>query len=326
MANEFFSTSVLSEYTKEERELLKTIAENAKNFLLVLNKVDKKSIESVKKMAHISAINAISDKVFSVFKRHFIEAIIKSVEYNHELFVNQTLRALEAHQNELISIIPDGEPGKIFVNLNMNVLGTIDEYAAAVEMTREELGIAKIPDANIRSVIWAEKIYGVAREGVRVTKLNTDELEEEDITDRYEGLWERTITTRLSFLDPLSAPWWYILNYGNINLRFSEGDEGIPYPTIEPTYFLDNIVIEINNLFYAYYNNAFKSTFTKFGEVLAKETDDFVSKYIETITNYDPSKGMKTLNTLEYNDKIWELYITSRGRVGLRYSLQNLRR
>lgn len=330
MVNEFYSKSVSSDFAGEELRLLLSIVDSARNFISNLDKLESEGRDSIKKMAHLAAINTVKEKAFSVLRRHFIQAIIDSVEYNHYLFVERSLAALETHRNDLIELIASGnKPGSIEVILNMHLLGTIDEYAEAVEATREELNIGKIPNAEIRSAIWQEKIYGVAREGITVTKLKKTKdggEEEEDVTDRYVGLWEKTIRTRLNYLRPNSAPWWYIINYGNLGLSFPEKSEGTPYPVIEPTYFLDKVKAELEVLFDAYYENALNNTLTDFARAVSDEVEDFTEKYLEAFRKYTPETRSKTLDTIIYNNKVWDLYITSRGKIGLRYSTVNFRR
>src|SRR4030067_283095 len=218
MAKEYFG---LGDFAREETNFLNLIEEKAEEIAGLVSTLDTE--EAIEQEAHLEAINFITDHAYDIIYKNTIKALLSSVEYNHELFVERTLAAIGYNKEELLNV-ESFTPGQVTVKFNLHFFGDIEEYVAAVEAARETLNIAKIPDIDVRSDIWKEKIYGVAREGKSITK--ETKSGSEDITDRYEGLWERTIETRLSFREAYHAPWMHIVNFGNI--VYGEGEGGTP--------------------------------------------------------------------------------------------------
>jgi hypothetical protein len=288
--------------------------------------------EAIEKYAHLKAFNEVQDLAWNFLKTKIDTATEKTVEYNIALFTTRMDEALYQHKNDLIQLRGDS-PGNISVILNLELLGSPEQYTSAVNEARASLGIGKIPDPEIRSHIWAEKIYGTEREGRKIIHPKTGE----DITERYIGLYTQTIVERLSVLDPSIAPWWYYINYGNIDL--TEGDEGTPYPVIEPTYFSSEIIFAIEDAFYSLYNDLLLEAEEIYKELLEKDfgiegITPFVQDILDSLDKLTLQQilnlsneitGQQTIITVNYNDTAWDLYVTSIGKIGARFNLQQNR-
>jgi hypothetical protein len=117
------------------------------------------------------------------------------------------------------------------------VFGNIDEYAQAVEATREVLGGGE--GGKKASFVW-KMIYQAAREGHGGVSKKT-----EDFVALY---WE-IIRSRAGAVEAGHAPWWYLLNYGNATGAMSSDVGGTPYPRNAPTNFLLRVETKLNVIF-----------------------------------------------------------------------------
>ncbi len=290
--------------------------------------------KAVEKAAHVEAINFITDRAEQFLTDAFMQAIFNTVEYNHALFIGRSQEAIQMHWREVLSVIPLS-PGKVRVDVDFNPLGDIETYAAAVEAAREALGFKMTSAPESRSIYWARNIYGVSREGAKIGKTldrGPGKTQTIDITSSYLGKWETTIKTRLGFLESGQAPWWYILNHGNVD-AFSESS-GTPYPVIQGTHFIEVLETQIKEIFNQIYRESLQGWEEWYADLIAEDYgldqfDDFdviastiepeVVKQIERQEELKPTN--KAMGTIEQDGKVYDLYVTSRGRIGKRYSL-----
>ena len=288
--------------------------------------------EAVAKYAHLEAFNVIQELATNFLLQKLKEATESTVEYNIPLFTNRMEEAIYFNKNNLIQLQSE-TPGELNVNINMYLLGDPEEYASAVRVARDELGIGKIPDPEVRSHIWEEKIYGTEREGRKIEHHKTGE----DITDSYIGLYTQTFVARLSDLGPDKAPWWYFINFGNLDMFAGEAEEegGAPYPVIEPTYFVTKAESAIYSAFDELYNSIISEAELVYSDLLyddydiegtAGDTGQIIEEVAdvtldEILEKADKAPTHKTIEVVEYNNTQWELYVTSTGKIGRRYSL-----
>jgi hypothetical protein len=128
-----------------------------------------------------------------------------------------------------------------------DIAGDINDYAQAVEATREELNIKEGRDPKRASKIWRTKIYKGPR-------------------------YFTTIKSRLSNTSS-PAPFWSLLNYGSKNVSMSSDIGGTPYPSRGGHHFVTQAEDEIKKFF--------NRTFAGFREVGGKNNPTFVTAIFE---------------------------------------------
>jgi hypothetical protein len=163
----------------EERQLIEDIQSRSSELLEVLDDFSNVYDEIEKENAVFTrAFNftyeLVEDRALDFLLIEAKKAIIATEEFNYPLFINKLLQAIILSYNTkagLISIVVDADAQRVLdIVIDMSLLGSIETYAEAVEFARKELNVGKIPDPEVRSRVWREKIYGTAREGVRVLK------------------------------------------------------------------------------------------------------------------------------------------------------------
>jgi hypothetical protein len=318
-----------SQFQLEEEQLLSDLRLDIEETIKELTDIDERYDEivteqQVEKEAHVAAINHVTQFAFIYFKTEFIKAIVETDEYNHPLFIKQTEEALAQHEQARDLIFVTAErPGRITVDIDMLKLGTAEDWLRAAEKAYPKS--KGIQDIGVRSHIWMEKIYRVDREGQKVPPKDG-----EDITDKYVGKWTQTITNRLGHINSDQAPWWELINYGN-NVFAGTGG-GKPYPSFGPTYFVNLVVRAIEIAFYRFYDEVraafnFEETIelTKAAEAAIQEYDPNIIPRLKR--QRETAQVYKILDQINADQKAWELYLTTGGRIGLRYSLsRNIRR
>lgn len=301
--------------------------ENIENAVDLLEDLD-----AVDKYAHLEAFNLVSEKALG-----FLEAEIKAAtaitrEFNHPIFTEQMENALAEHGSELIRIEADENiPGIANVTINMYALGNPEDWIEAVKEARGSLGLGNITDNKIRSKIWKE-IYQIDREAGTKIHPRTDE----DVTERYVGKYFRTISERLTSISPDKAPWWYFINFGNKVSGEVGENAATPYPEYDPTNFVVLAELAIEAAFLDTFRDLRDESERVYSDLLEKDYpeievtnvttggafrvgveidgDDLIERIIHAETN-------KTIDVVEYNNVQWDLYITSTGKLGRRYSL-----
>ncbi len=321
--------------TKFLRDVADAIHNATDNLIELSSDLDEIDLrDAVEKGAHLEAINFVTERAEEMIISAFMQAIFDTVEYNHELFIGRSQEAIQAHWQNILYVVPNS-PGSVFVEADFSVLGNIETYAAAAAQARETLGFKMTASPESRSIYWARNIYGVDREGGTIGKSisrGIDKSQNIDITSSYLGKWTTTVQTRLSFIEPGQAPWWYILNYGNMD-AFSES-QGMPYPVVQPTHFVGVLEMQVHNIFNRIYRESLQGWEEWYADNLADDfnLDDFdnfdnignviepeLVKQIEHQEERKPSN--KTIGFVKQDGKIYEQYVTSKGKLGQRYSL-----
>jgi len=339
MVNEYYSASDIEfAETKLFRDVANAV-QNASDVLIsISNDIDQIDLrDAVEKAAHLEAINFITERAEDIITTAFMSALFSSVEYNHELFVSRSREAISQHWQDILYVAA-GSPGVAYVRTDFYVLGDIESYAAAVDAARQVLELKMTDPPSSRSLFWARNIYGVDREGKSVKRTKKKKKSEGggtetvDVTEKYIGKWYETVSTRLNFIEAGQAPWWYILNYGNED-AFSEG-EGTPYPIVHGTNFVQVLEAQIKDMFDRIYRQSLREWEKWYADAVAKDygLDQFddpdevlnvlEARLVEIIErNEELEPTNRTVGILKENDIVWELYISSNGKISKRYSL-----
>ena len=190
-------------------------------------------------------------KANTILRKNAVQAAMSTDEYNDEFFIS---RLEEATSDEAcISYNVTGDSINVIIDLNVTA-GSLEDYIDAVEAWRSEhYGDKARPSPDLASRMWAEKIYGVDREGKSVLRWNKKHTKSHDVTANFEGKYWQTMEERLEMSGKI-APFWQLLNDGNTG-----GGEGTPYPAQEPTYFVEKSEAETS----LFYNNTYISLITK---------------------------------------------------------------
>ena len=287
--------------------------------------------KSIKKAAHLEAINFVTTRAEEMIINAFMEAIFNTVEYNHELFIGRSQEAVQMHWKDILYIVPNS-PGEVFIEADFGILGDIEVYASAVNATRKALGFKMTSAPESRSIYWARNIYGVDREG-RAIKVRVKGRDfSKDVTSSYLGKWVKTVKTRLGFIKPGLAPWWYLINFGNQD-AFNES-EGMPYPVVQATLFVQELEMQVLDIFKRIYKESLQEWENWYANAIADDYgldrfDDFDAlasvvepDIVESIEKQEELKPTnKTLGYIEQDGKMYELYVSSKGKIGRRYSL-----
>jgi hypothetical protein len=187
-------------------------------------------------------------------------ALEQAPEFNHPIFITDLFAACSHAESIKIFLLE----GKIKVEIDLNkTAGNIAEYAAAVENARKQLdaekatinkrgGKNKTP-GRLATEMWFEKIYSVDRLGKgdvprKVYNRHTREYEIINVVDKYKGKYFETMALRKSFyMTGHSAPWWYLLEYGNTKVVGFGDRGGYAKPSNPATHFVKNAKKEIEN-------------------------------------------------------------------------------
>lgn len=159
-----------------------------------------------------------------------------NTEFNRPFFLDKLKEAV--YNPETITIVPSEYfYGQLSVLINLNLTaGTLHDYAQGIMKVREELGTRSAE--AIASHFWAEKFYGAAREGKKVTVKRGRGKERKDVDQTSKFAWKywESIRKRIEYSGKV-APFWEILNNGTTPLDSDRG--GTAYPINVPTNFVE---------------------------------------------------------------------------------------
>jgi hypothetical protein len=227
----------------------------------------------VEGLACIEALNYMKSGtiILDTILYAFIDACYQTKEYNYDLYIERLTSAIRANYNEIVFLSSDGK--NVSFRINLDPLGDITEWAAAVEATREALGIGKVAerDMAMASHMWMEKIYKTGREGRTIHRTKKvkgeggkSETSMVDVTEKYVMKYRQTIEMRLSLIPSNHAPFWYLIVHGNADAPFGEG--GTPYPNVTPS----NVIQEIDRTLTQVYEMAYTTYLAKADKYLTK--------------------------------------------------------
>jgi len=249
------------------------------------------------KRTFIACVENIQEKAILFLSTEAVKAIVASEEFNYDLYVDHFLTALEIHEEEIIGIIPHESTKQVQVKINLDVLGKVEDWGRAIEAYRTQSGLGKIKAtaldkdkaAKVSSKIWKEKIYGVGREGVSVSKYFKKVEQRRDVTERYRGKYRETVFGRLSNIPggQSKAPFWYLIEHGNANVDMGIDTDGVPYPVYGPTHFRRNAEIAILEAFrqlWEIYSRIAQEFLDDLAEKIREEEErDWIETPIETV-------------------------------------------
>ena len=179
-------------------------------------------------------------------------ACIESGEYDYPPYISKLIHAIVAVNNGLFEFNLNDKS----IHINMRLLGHFDQWIAAANKVRLEFQIgesrkAKRPIDGMESALkfWTEKIYKPAREGLPVpeppptAKLSPETREmgkllKPKVSADQESKYSRVIQARLDLFSNKEAPFWEVLNNGNMTP--GHGGTSAPYPTFPPTNFVED--------------------------------------------------------------------------------------
>ena len=349
-------------------DTIKSINEAADEYKSWVGEVDNllsevKAKKTIEKQAFIQACQIIETVASKIIKISALEACVKTGEFNYEPYVSHLLNAIDSHIDKIIKIdmrTGRGAPPKeLKMKLDFTPLGTISSWISAITSFRggklgRTRGITKWKGKgssrrgqDLASSMWREKIYMVDREGGQVIRLkkrttvNKKTGEERTTTEtinetaKFKGKYGETIRGRLSYLEPGTAPYWYLIEHGNSLLQFGGGT---PYPKFAPT----NFIRETELLFMEMWKRAYGQMVGKVEKVITSEfykaygirgtspSLDNAPKDVQKQVNKDIvevargykrgklTKGkMRVLKTIETTDVIYEEVYQRTGRLSL---------
>ena len=200
--------------------------------------------------AFASALSMTIDNAPDIYASQVRRAVRISREYNYEAFLNPLI---EVGTNEdLYSIVPTGTGWNrtITVTLEMNsIAGTLEDYAEAVESARGALNVKEERDPELASKYWREKVYPYK-----------------------DGPYRKTIDLRMmAAISP--APFWSLLDNGNIDTSMGSDIGGEPYPAYAGRHFVKHAEDEIRKFFLQKFRE-FKDEPSKDSDNIAKDIDD----------------------------------------------------
>lgn len=293
------------EYTEESLKaeyefITEAIEHNAYKFELMIKEIQEvvdivEAENYLYKQAFLYSVDFIQDYIMDLLHYNAIKACVQTKEFNYKPFIDTLLEAITYHIDEIVKIIPKEAEQDVEIELDFSPLGDIEEYAEAVQSVRDYFlgGVKTSP--QVASHMWKEKYYGTAREGKKIVKKlkgkgKDEESREVDITEKYIQAYQETILERMKLLGT-SAPFWYLIEHGNIDIKFLSDSGGIPYPVFAGTHFIENTEFAIWKIF----DDLLRKN--------RKRAEDFVVEYISSIYNLPKlSGGLK--NYLENLDSI----------------------
>lgn len=223
-------------------ELLNSIDERADEIASIIDEIeDEEELlnreKTIDKEAFLQAVEFISDNTQKYINAGVLDAMYQTFEFNYQPYIDHMLGAIALNYENMVKIKPLTliDYRDIDIDVDFTPLGNIEIYAEAVEATRKELPEKVTEDPKAASRMWREKIFKTAREGGKVYRHKKDRKTGKetkvDVTYKYIGRYYDTIVSRLSKLPQNKAPFWYLIEYGNINIE-GFNKKGTPYPSL----------------------------------------------------------------------------------------------
>lgn len=238
------------------------------------------------------ALDIIKSSWQDTFMNNGLAALEQAEEFDVPSYRTGWERMLSNPRNLLFEL--SGETLKIVNNLN-ETAGTIEDYADAVQKTRDTIGSpissngvdkdkdwAEVTDPNYwHSWFWEEKFYKPAREGVVSPEIDPAYLE------GYIRDYWLTMDTRAKFFTK-DAPYWRLVEEGFTAYKRSGG--GDAYPSTKPTKFIESTIEELTLLYKDFLKDTKKEHQT-LAEQMAKldKLQDYIGNKLKDLKNYKSS-------------------------------------
>ncbi len=248
---------------QKERRMIEKLEERASQLEVFAKNIQQVQKEAnaekvAEKLATLTAMEEVSAKVLDMALNTIFRACISTKEFNYKPYISHLLVAVRKNIGQILNIKVSPLMREPRITVNLEVLGGIEMWANAVKAvdSRHSWGKSRgapitewatktYPDEDIyvdmATRMWAEKIYGVDREGKKIIRVTRTKKGEKrvNVTKKYRGKYESTIRERLSLIPDDKAPFWYLIQYGNASAPgFREGE---PYPVIQPVDMIDEI-------------------------------------------------------------------------------------
>jgi hypothetical protein len=240
-------------------------------------------------------------------------AISLTQEFDLPIFREPLISAIRRDESIVFSIVSD----VVVVEIDLdNTAGRLEDYISAVESVRQNFPRTLAPvDA---SRYWRYFLYGQARDGLRMKKRRKKGQRGRTPSHKEEGTqrYFDTIQDRIASMSS-PAPWWSILNDGNAVF----GGSGTPYPNNPATHFVDTATTKILLDFSGKVAKEQNLLFTRLqlenygGENILQD----IYRAIEQL-NFNNAREFipgHILQELLIKDRLYKLYITRTGRLGL---------
>jgi hypothetical protein len=169
---------------------------------------------------------SVKDTASKILSKHAARALRSSEEFKISMYSSRLLEACDDKDSLVITLTGVGASAKLTIMENLDATaGDIEQWAQAVESTRENLGeeFYSKKDPKKASLYWRNVVYG---------------------TPQY----TTTIEDRLNSCDA-KAPFWSILDKGNRGISMSSDWGGTPYPSKSGTDFVAKAIAEISEDF-----------------------------------------------------------------------------
>lgn len=233
--------------------------------------------------AELGRLNPVADAEEATRKRAtqiLLEEADLALKFTKEFNISIYRRRLEEAIKKRETIIITVVSNTINVRIDLNrTAGGIEDYANAISETRRILNVGKAPP-DIASWFWEEKYYRPAREGRSIKKIGK---KRRDRTRQNIQAYWNTIRLRASLFQTL-APFWELLDQGNISLSSDRG--GTPYPEYGRTDFVRKAKLRIEELFYRVYSERV-SRIQRYIETLdeLEEKISYIQTLLDRLTN-----------------------------------------
>lgn len=235
-----------SNILRREQKLLNNIENAAINLGRIIRNTEQfhnniNSSNVLDKIAFLYTVSYINKLAYKYIVVEVQKALAITKEYNYSLYLQRIRQALEAHKDEIFYITTDPESNSISVNVSFESLGDVSLWASAVNAERKSRANLRRnknePSPELSSKMWAEKIYGSAREGKPVYKRRWNKkekvYEQIDVTDQFKTKYRQTIRRRLANISPDKAPFFQLILFGNAPGSMPGSDRGgEPYPQL----------------------------------------------------------------------------------------------
>lgn len=232
------------------------------------------------------ALRLTSSSARRVLVSEGIDAILSVEEFNQPEFMSNFVKALELAN---ITISPSNlDRCDVEIDLD-SVAGNLDDYADAVIAARGGRGVGTQFNqsyngvgnpAKMASHFWAEKYYSPERRGTTFSHPNPKR--KIDI-NKYKEKFKETIALRIKNFKGL-APYWRLIDEGNLGISLKSDVGGTPFPVIKPTRFIHKTEQGIKDI-YAYNIHEVRREAQNLSQTISEL--EKVLKYIDSKLNVD---------------------------------------
>lgn len=261
-------------------------------------------IGSLERYAFMRVVEKSKRKAHEMLWRNANQAIILTEEYNISEFKDPLREAIFMPETIILNWL-----GRMNVEIDLNTTaGELSTYAQAVDSVRSRISASNKPvSAGWATRFWVEYVYRPGREGTTAP-------------DGESGRYQETISARIALLGG-KAPYWSLIDTGNINVSEMGGVGGFPYPAFGATNFVAISQAEIEILLQKEFLQELQKIEKMFDTQEGGGTD-VLNALVESIVSFGESNRTaqlgEVLAKLEIANKQYKLYITSKGKLGLR--------